>query len=145
MLKILSASTSGDVNSNSGSLLESRSDTRAERPSTGLGGRSICMLTSISLVAGINDEGLDEFLLGVSPGIEDEEAAEDIGGEEWLVVGGLEALLSVEFVLLFSTSLAAELLLAFTILLKAAEAGSGGNMMSAGTVGNDGGCGKQLW
>ena len=103
------------------------------------------MLTSISLVAGITDEGLDEFLLGVSSGIDDEDAAEDIGGEDWLrVVGGLEALLSVEFVLLvFSILLAEEPLLAFTILLKAAEAGSGGNMMSAGTVGNEG-CGKQL-
>ena len=93
-------------------------------------------------MGGIEDAGLDEFLLGVSSGMDD--AVED----RLRVVGGLEALLSVEFASLVFEAEASdvdEALLTLTILFKVAEAGRGGNMMSAGTVGNKCGCGKQFW
>jgi len=94
------------------------------------------MSTSRSLVAGIDDGGLDEFLWGVSSGTEDDDVAEEMDGgtDDLNVVGGLDAMLSVapkSSVVDTETPL-----LPLMILFRAAEGGSGGNMISAGIVGN---------
>jgi len=90
-------------------------------------------------VAGIDDGGLEELLWGVSSGTEDDDVAEEMDGVDDLsVVGGLDTVLSVapESSVLDTDAL----LLLLMILFRAADGGSGGNIISAGMVGNAG-CG----
>lgn len=94
-------------------------------------------------MAGIDDGGLDELLWGVSSGTEDDDVAEEMDGgtgDDLSVVGGVDAVLSVapESSVLDTDTEA--LLLPLMILFRAAEGGSGGNIISAGMVGNAG-CG----
>lgn len=90
-------------------------------------------------MAGIDDGGLEELLWGVSSGTEDDDVAEEMDGVDDLsVVGGLDTVLSVapESSVLDTDAL----LLPLMILFRAADGGSGGNIISAGMVGNAG-CG----
>lgn len=90
-------------------------------------------------MAGIDDGGLEELLWGVSSGTEDDDVAEEMDGVDDLsVVGGLDTVLSVapESSVLDTDAL----LLLLMILFRAADGGSGGNIISAGMVGNAG-CG----
>lgn len=79
--------------------------------------------TSISLVAGKDDGGLDEFRLGVRSGTDNDDDEGNCGKD-----GG------VARVLYITVSHAEEEAFEFTTLLNAAVAGNGGKMTSAGKI-----------
>lgn len=128
---VLNTLSSPEGSSASGPSFELVPETSTSRQSSSfaLNGR---LSTSISLVAGKEDGGLDEFRLGVRSGIEDDDDDDEGNCEE---DGGVARALGIV------VSHAEEEAFKFTTLLNAEVAGSGGKITSAGKIC---GCGMQL-